>query len=65
MKSKRFRPNLIHVYLHLEEDKFVRNYAEKNFLSVSELIRGWIHECTKRERYKIKEPSFTGIISMI
>lgn len=53
----RFRPNLIHVYLHPEEDKCVRNYAEGKFLTVSELIRGWIHEVMKREGYEIKEPS--------
>ena len=55
--AKRFRPNLIHIYLHPEEDKFVRDYAEKNYLTVSELIRGWIHEVMKREGYVIKEPS--------
>ncbi len=57
MNPKRFRPNLIHVYLHPEEDKFVKKYAERNYLSVSELIRGWIHKVMKRERYEIKEPS--------
>jgi len=56
MKPNRFRPNLIHVYLHPEENMFVRKYAESNFLSVSELIRGWIHECMKREGYRIREP---------
>ena len=57
MNPKRFRPNLIHIYLHAEEDKFVKQYAERNYLSVSELIRGWIHEVMKREGYEIKEPS--------
>lgn len=57
MNPKRLRPNLIHIYLHSEEDKFVKNYAERNYLSVSELIRGWIHEVMKREGYEIKEPS--------
>ena len=57
MIKKRFRPNLIHIYLHAEEDKFIKKYAENNFLSVSELVRGWIHEVMKREGYKIKEPS--------
>jgi len=57
MDPKRLRPNLIHIYLHPEEDKFVKNYAERNYLSVSELIRGWIHEVMKREGYEIKEPS--------
>ena len=57
MKPKRLRPNLIHIYLHSEEDKFVKDYAERNYLSVSELIRGWIHEVMKREGYEIKEPA--------
>ncbi|MGH7908558.1 MAG: hypothetical protein ACRENW_01765 [Thermodesulfobacteriota bacterium] len=57
MNPKRFRPKLIHIYLHTEEDKFVKEYAERNYLTVSELIRGWIHEVMKREGYKISEPS--------
>ncbi|MGH7910085.1 MAG: hypothetical protein ACRENW_09600 [Thermodesulfobacteriota bacterium] len=57
MNRVRFRPKLIHVYLHLEEDKFLREYAERNYLSVSELIRGWIHQVMKREGYEINEPS--------
>lgn len=54
--ANRFRTNLIHIYLHLEEDKFVKDYAERNYLSVSELVRGWIHEAMKREGFEIKEP---------
>ena len=57
MKQKRFRPKLIHIYLHLDEDSFLRSYAERNFLTVSELIRGWLHEAMKNEGYEIKEPS--------
>lgn len=57
MNPKRLRPNLIHIYLHPEEDKFVKDYAERNYLSVSELIRGWVHEVMKREGYEIKESS--------
>jgi len=57
MSTKRFRPNLIHIYLHPEEDKFIKAYAEQNLLAVSELVRGWIHETMKREGYEINEPS--------
>ncbi len=57
MPANRFRPNMIHTYLHPEEDKFIKNYAERNFLTVSELIRGWIHETMKREGIDIKEPA--------
>lgn len=54
---KRFRPKLIHLYLHEEEDLFIKKYSEKNYLTVSELVRGWIHEAMKREGFDIKEPS--------
>jgi len=55
--AKRFRPNLIHIYLHPDEDEFLKSYAEKNYKTVSELIRGWIHEVMKREGFEIKEPA--------
>ncbi len=54
--AKRFRPTLIHIYLHPDEDKFLKEYATKNYLTVSELVRGWMHEVMKREGYEIKEP---------
>lgn len=41
---KRFRNKLIHIYLHEEKDKFLKNYANKNLATVSELFRGWLHE---------------------
>ena len=55
--SNRLRPKLIHIYLHKDEDKFLRNYAEKNYLTVAELFRGWLHEVMKREGLDIKEPA--------
>ena len=64
MSPKRFRPKLIHIYLHPEEEKFIKEYAKKNYLTVSELIRGWIHEVMKREGYEIKEPSLVHYKSM-
>ena len=48
---------MIHIYLHPEEDKFIKDYAKQNFLTVSELIRGWIHETMKLEGYEINEPT--------
>ena len=57
MSKNRLRPKLIHIYLHEDEDKFLRNYAEKNYLTVAELFRGWLHEVMKREGDEIQEPS--------
>jgi len=61
MTTKRFRPSMIHIYLHPEEDKFIKNYAEQNCLIVSELIRVWIHEAMKLEGIDIKEPKLPKI----
>jgi len=57
MRSNRLRPKLIHIFLHEDEDKFLRNYAEKNYLTVAGVFRGWLHEVMKREGYEITEPS--------
>jgi hypothetical protein len=57
MTPNRFRAKLIHIFLHEDEDRFVKEYASKNYLTVSELVRGWMHEVMKREGYEIKEPS--------
>jgi len=62
MSANRFRPNMIHTYLHPEEDKFIKDYAGRNFLTVSELIRGWIHETMKSEGIDIKEPTLPKIL---
>ena len=56
MKEKRVRTKIFQVWLHPREYQFLTNYAEKNMLTASETIRGWIHEVMKMEGYKIKEP---------
>lgn len=56
--ANRFRNKLIHIYLHADEDNFLKSYSEKNYLSVSELIRGWIHEVMKKEGYSMNEPLY-------
>jgi len=56
MRTKRIRTKLFSVWLHPVELAFINNYAEDNMLTVSEIIRGWIHEVMKREGYKLKEP---------
>ena len=44
------------------EDKFIKDYAERNVLTVSELIRGWIHETMKSEGIDIREPTLPKIL---
>jgi len=56
MKQK-VKQKRLQVWLDEKELAFTQSYASNNHLSVSELIRGWIHEVMKREGYKIKEPS--------
>ena len=47
----------LQVWLDETEYEFIQQYAKENYLMVSELIRGWIHEVMKREGYVIKEPT--------
>ena len=58
MKDKRLRTKLFQVWLHQKEYDFIAGYAEKNMLTASELIRGWIHEVMRVEDYQIKEPRY-------
>ncbi len=51
IKDKRLQ-----VWLDTDEFDCLQKYARKNHLTISELIRGWIHEVMKREDYEIKEP---------
>ena len=51
-KLKRFQ-----VWLDETELEFMYKYAERNHMTGSELVRGWIHQVMKREGYEIKEPS--------
>lgn len=57
MISNRYRNKMFQVWLHPQEFKFLKEYAEENMLTASEIVRGWIHEVMKREGYEIKEPS--------
>jgi len=51
IKDKRLQ-----VWLDTDEFDSLQKYARKNHLTISELIRGWIHEVMKKEGYEIKEP---------
>lgn len=50
-KQKRFQ-----IWLDETELDSIHNYAEKSHMTGSELIRGWIHEVTKREGFDIQKP---------
>ena len=56
--SMRYKIKDKRLQLWVDTDEFdcVQKYARKNHLTISELIRGWIHEVMKREGYEIKEP---------
>ena len=56
MKMK-LKDRKLQVWIDSDEFDFLQEYGRKNHLTVSELIRGWIHEVMKREGYEIKEPS--------
>ena len=56
MKMK-LKDRKLQVWLNSYEFRFLQEYSKKNHLTVSELIRGWIHEVMKREGFQIKEPS--------
>ena len=56
MREKRIRTKMFNCWLHEKELKFLNDYAEKNLVTSSEIIRGWLHEVMKSEGYEIKEP---------
>lgn len=47
----------LQVWLDETEYKFVQEYAKKNHMMVSELIRGWVHRIMQREGFVFTEPS--------
>jgi hypothetical protein len=52
LKDKRLQ-----MWVDSDEFGFLLKYSKKNHLTISELIRGWIHEVMKREGFEITEPS--------
>ena len=53
----RLKDRKLQMWVDSDEFGFLQEYSRENHLTISELIRGWIHEVMKREGYKIKEPS--------
>ena len=48
--AKRFRTKLIHIYLHEEEDKFLKSYADKNLANdagCTTSIQKYLYSCTR------------------
>ena len=56
MHDKRLRNKMFQVWLHPCENEFLKEYSEKNMMTASEIVRGWIHEVMRMEGYEIKEP---------
>ncbi len=48
-REKRVRTNLLRVWLSDKEYGFLDQFAEENSLTISELIRTWIHQSMKQE----------------
>lgn len=53
----RLKDKKLQMWVDSDEFSFLQEYSKKNHLTISELIRGWIHEVMRREGYEIKEPS--------
>jgi hypothetical protein len=53
----RLKDRKLQIWVDSDEFSFLQKYSKKNHLTISELIRGWIHEVMKREGYAITEPS--------
>lgn len=56
MRQKRLRSKMFRAWLNDTEHEFLNSYAEKNFLTASELFRGWLHKVMIKEGYDIQEP---------
>jgi len=54
---KKLKDKKLQVWLDKTEFKFLEKYSHGNHFTVSETVRGWIHEVMKREGYQITEPS--------
>jgi len=46
---KRLRTKRINVWLHEKELEFLNGYSENHLMTVSELVRYWIHQAMEKE----------------
>jgi len=53
---KRLRTKRINVWLHEKELEFINGYSENHLMTVSELVRYWIHQAMEKEG-KLKDIS--------
>jgi len=56
MTRSRLRTKMFRAWLHEEEFSFLQEYSEKHLITMSEMLRFWIHEAMKKEGV-YKEPS--------
>jgi len=56
MSTSRLRTKMFRAWLHEEEFSFLQNYSEIHLITMSEMLRFWIHEAMKKEGV-YKEPS--------
>ncbi len=46
---KRLRTKRINVWLHEKELEFLNGYSDNHLMTVSELVRYWIHQAMEKE----------------
>jgi hypothetical protein len=54
---EKLKDRKLQMWVDSDQFSFLQRYSKRNHLTISELIRGWIHEVMKREGYNITEPS--------
>jgi hypothetical protein len=54
---EKLKDKKLQLWVDSDEFSFLQEYSKRNHLTISELVRGWIHEVMKREGHNITEPS--------
>ncbi len=55
MKVGQRRTKGLFMWLHPDEYEFLKRYAEKNYLTLAEIMRGWIHALMRKEGIPLGE----------